>query len=284
MSGGTVRRRTALDWLDAHQRRCRCPRRPAQVHRYSRPVDASDLFDDQAMADGYAHDRPPVHAHLVERLRAGPALQAKVRTVVDVGCGGGASTTALLGLGETVLGVDPAVPMVRAARRAEPDARFVVAEAEALPCLPQSVDLLAASGTLGFVDLGAFVREADRVLADDGRIAVSDYSFGRPQIGTAGDFADRFAARWPRPRVQSVDATSFVSSPFRVVLDQRFVVKLPMTRDAYLAYAITDTGVVGSIGAGVGSSEVLAWCADELGDFTDTRVVAFDATLIVLTR
>ena len=61
------------------------------------PVTAADLFDDAAMAAGYATDRPPVHPHLVDRLRASWNPAAPVRVAVDVGCGAGASTAALRG-------------------------------------------------------------------------------------------------------------------------------------------------------------------------------------------
>jgi SAM-dependent methyltransferase len=243
-----------------------------------------ELFDGPAMAAGYATDRPPVHPHLVDRLQGSAAWPGPVPRAVDVGCGAGASTAALAGLAEMTLGVDPSVAMAAAARRTVAGSTFVVAGAEALPCAAGSVDLLAAAGALNFADLAAFARDADRVLTDCGVIVVSDYSFGRPVAGGAVDFPERFATRWPRPRAARVDAGSFASTPFRIASDDRFVVTLPMTYDGYLAYAMTDTGVADAVAGGVPADEIRSWCAVALAGFGAERPVAFDATLLVVTR
>ena len=52
-------------------------------------VGAGDLFDDAAMAVGYAYDRPPVHPHLHDAA-PGTARGRSVEVAVDVGCGAGA--------------------------------------------------------------------------------------------------------------------------------------------------------------------------------------------------
>jgi len=48
-------------------------------------VRAGDLFDDAAMAVGYAYDRPPVHPQLMARLAASDAWNGPVEVGVDVG-------------------------------------------------------------------------------------------------------------------------------------------------------------------------------------------------------
>jgi SAM-dependent methyltransferase len=246
-------------------------------------VRPGELFDDDRMAAGYASDRPAVHPHLVDRLRA--AVPERARVAVDVGCGAGASTTALRPIADIVLGIDPAEPMVEAARRAVPDARFAVAAAEALPFAAGSIGLLAAAGALNFADLDAFVPGASRVLADDGLLAVMDYGFGRPADAAVGaGWPARFAARWPRPAAGRVDAAAFARTSFRVVTDARFVVSLPMTRDAYVAYLLTDTAVAAAVAEGTAPDAIRTWCEDALAGFGAEGPVAFDATLLVLSR
>lgn len=248
-------------------------------------MSAAEVFDDVAMAEGYARDRPPVHPHLMDRLRGVPAWAGPVRRAVDVGCGAGASTTALRGLAETIVGFDPYLPMVLAATRAVPDLGFTVAAAEALPFATGSVELLSAAGSLDYVDLRAFVAEADRVLGASGTIAVSNYSFGRPaDPGVAPGWGDRFAARWPRPAAAPVTASSFAGTRFRVVADEAFVVTLTMRFDAYLAYLLTDTGVARAVAAGTNAAEIRSGCADALADFGAEQPIAFECSLLVLGR
>jgi ubiquinone/menaquinone biosynthesis C-methylase UbiE len=249
-------------------------------------VSAGALFDDAAMAGGYAHDRPPVHPKLMARLRAGAAWAGPAGIAVDVGCGAGASTAALRPLARRVIGVDPYEPMVRAACEVVRGATFAVATAEALPCAAGSVDLLAAAGALNYADLDAFVRDAERVLAPAGLVAVSNYGFGRPVgDGFPSDWPERFARRWPRPASARVDAASFAGAPFRVVVDEQFTVSLPMTPDAYLAYLMTDTAVAQAIAGGTPSGEIRSWCATALREgFRIEQLVTFDCSLIVLSR
>jgi SAM-dependent methyltransferase len=247
-------------------------------------MTAAALFDDGAMAAGYARDRPPVHPHLVDRFRAGPARPSGRGLAVDVGCGAGASTAALRGLTDRGVGFDPYAPMVAAAARVAADLPFAVAAAEALPLPVGRVDLLAAAGSLNYARLDAFVREADRVLAPEGVVVVSNYGFGRP-VAVDPTWPDRFAARWPRPASRPVDAASFAGGPFGVVVDERFVVTLPMTPAAYVAYLMTETSVAQAVRDGGDALEVQRWCEDALRpEFGVEQDVAFDATLLVLRR
>jgi hypothetical protein len=148
------------------------------------------------------------------------------------------------------------------------------------------VDLLTAAGSLNSADVDAFVAEADRVLRPGGAIAVSNYAFGRPEApGATPDWPERFAARFPRPASRSVDAASFGRGPFRPSIDEQFTVTLPMRRDAYLAYVMTDTGVARAVADGADPSAARAWCADALAGVPDGEgPVAFDCTLLVLVR
>jgi SAM-dependent methyltransferase len=215
----------------------------------------------------------------------GAAWKGPVRVAVDVGCGAGASTAALRGMAETIVGFDPYPPMVLAATRAVRDLGFAVAAAEAMPLAAGSVDLLAAAGSLDYVDVAAFVAEADRVLGAAGTIAVSNYGFGRPtDPAVVSGWADRFVRRWPRPPATPVTAGSFDRTPFRVVTDEKFVVTLPMAFDAYVAYLLTDTGVARAVAAGTTTTAVRAWCADQLAAFGAEQPVAFDCALLVLGR
>lgn len=116
----------------------------------------------------------------VERLATPPGLRW-----ADLGSGTGALTQVVLDLTDpaTVTGVEPSPAFRDFARRAidDPRAAFVEGDAENLPLADGEVDLLVSAFALNFVpDPAAAVREASRVVAPGGRVAlmVWDYREG----------------------------------------------------------------------------------------------------------
>ena len=94
--------------------------------------------------------------------------------VLDVGCGPGNITALAAGIGARVVGADASEEMLEAARRAHPEIRFEVANAEALAFGDEEFNVVLANLLLHH--LGRPERAAaefHRVLAPGGRTAVS---------------------------------------------------------------------------------------------------------------
>ena len=132
-----------------------------------------------------------VAAEHVRRLGAGPGLRW-----VDVGCGTGALTSAVLAEADpaSVVGVDPSPAFVEhvAAHVDDPRADFRVADAGHLPLLDGSVDMAVSGLVLNFVaDQPAAAREMHRVLAPGGRVGcyVWDYAGGMQMLRHFWDVA-----------------------------------------------------------------------------------------------
>ena len=114
-------------------------------------------------------------------------LEAGAR-IVDVGCGTGALTTAVLELAdpEAVVGVDPSAGFIEHAREqtTDPRATFAVAGAENLPFEDGAFDVAVSGLVLNFVPEPARgVAESARVVRPGGRVAayVWDYA-GRMEL------------------------------------------------------------------------------------------------------
>ena len=251
----------------------------------------STPFSDAAMAAGYATARPPVHPSVIGLLRAW-RRGARVRIAADVGCGAGLSTRALLAIADRCVGFDPSEPMIRAARRVSPGARFVIASAEAMPLASGTIELLTAAGSLNYVRaLDAVWTEARRVLTRRGTLAVYDFSAGRsfaagPELD---EWFDAFVARYPYPRSQarplSPEVLSEVADGFGVDRTDTFDLSLPMTCDAYVAYLLTETNVQAAVTAGAPLDSVRSWCTCALSPLFAGRVhdITFRGYLTCLT-
>jgi demethylmenaquinone methyltransferase/2-methoxy-6-polyprenyl-1,4-benzoquinol methylase len=104
-------------------------------------------------------------------------LQSEQGTIVDVGCG----TGRLLRSAKErwpearLIGIDPSEGMIEIARKLNPDAKFYVASAEAIPLADASVDL--AFSTISFHhwsnQLGG-IREIVRILRPGGSFILAD--------------------------------------------------------------------------------------------------------------
>lgn len=95
--------------------------------------------------------------------------------VVDVGCGQGTGVEALLRREIQAVGIDNRSETLDAARRRLADGVFLLAEAQALPFASASVDGILAECSLSTMpDRAAVLKEWARVLADGGRLALSD--------------------------------------------------------------------------------------------------------------
>jgi len=126
---------------------------------------------DYVMAALYGSDLAFVQAAAFGELAAGAAPEVlrrltaatcKVRSVVDIGCGAGVLTRALIEADLEVLAVDPSPELLVYARRAAPAARFLNVSAYDLE-LPQCQGILALGESLSYhdaaVDAPALLRD-----------------------------------------------------------------------------------------------------------------------------
>jgi SAM-dependent methyltransferase len=146
-----------------------------------------------ASADAY--DRwvgrygPSLAAELVAFADVKPGMLA-----LDVGCGPGALTTALVEVlgAENVAAVDPSEPFVEAARARLPGVEIRVAPAEKLPFMDDRIDVVLSQLVVNFMtDAEAGVREMARVAKPGGTVAscVWDYAGGMTLIRAFWDAA-----------------------------------------------------------------------------------------------
>ncbi len=101
-------------------------------------------------------------------------VPAPGRGTLEVGCGEGRVTRDLNARGHDVVGVDTSPTLLAAAREADPDGKYVLADAAALPFENEWFDVVVIYNALmDFDDMPGAAREAARVLAPDGCLCVS---------------------------------------------------------------------------------------------------------------
>jgi SAM-dependent methyltransferase len=249
-----------------------------------------DFYRSPRLAYGYAHHRPPVHQHLITRLREHLALPNKLHRALDIGCGAGLSTAALAPMVENAFGIEPIIEMLAHRSSVTIQAQFVAAKAEQLPFASHSFDLLTAAGALNYADLKMFFPEAVRVLDADGVLVIYDFSEGR-RLQADSRLENWYAAfkqRYPVPPGYALDIRALEYQKYDLRLDvyEEFEVAVPMTCTGYLHYVLSETSVELAISRGAQEKEIRHWCEETLREiFTDQpREVFFDACLAVIRR
>ncbi len=235
------------------------------------------------MTAGYASARPPVHPHVIEAVRARLGRGAPFARALDVGCGAGLSARALGGLASQVVGIEPVESMLRFGAAIAPEAQFISASAEALPLRNACCDLVAAAGSLNYVDLDKFFPEARRVLKPGGMLLVYDFAAGRsfrdsPDLDS---WFERFRERYPAPaseaRPLDPGILGGLDSGFAIREHANFEIAIALDPDFYVDYMMTETNVAAAIRQGTEEDSIRLWCAESLSAFwrSGARAVLF---------
>lgn len=227
-------------------------------------------FGTGEMAAGYARSRPPVHPLVIERAFVALGRTAPFRRALDVGCGAGVSTRALEGFAAQRVGLEPAGTMLQFAASVAPGAEFVAGIAEALPVEAGAVDLIAAAGSLNYVDLARFFAEVSRVLTADGVLIVYDFSAGRSfrDSGALDEWFAEFFVRCPPPANAAHELGPEIlgrnATGFRLGEHESFEIALRLTPQFYVDYVLTETNVAAAVRRGEDLAGIRQWCVETL--------------------
>ncbi|HSK07988.1 MAG TPA: methyltransferase domain-containing protein [Vicinamibacterales bacterium] len=252
----------------------------------------ASIYDSIRLAARYADSRPPVHRHVVDVIarRLQELGIPRARRALDVGCGVGLSTAALGPLAHAAVGLEPAQTMLRHHHEVAPRARFVAGRAEDLPFADGSFDLLTAAGSFNYADLALVLPGVGRVLTGRGVLVIYDFSSGRRLAGDPrlDAWFDAFERRYPFPPgyEMDVEGLDFARAGLRLVRFEVLEVSVPMTGEAYLAYAMSETNVEQAIAGGTSEGEIAGWCRAGLRDIfpAAARDVLFDTYIAIAGR
>lgn len=124
------------------------------------------------------HDYRPYYHETPFALLSKHAQGEKFKYGLDVACGTGHSSEALLKVCERITGLDASIPMIEEARLRYPGMDFREGQAETLNFPARTFDLVNISMGLHWVDHKKFISEVARVLRPKGIFSVDNYGFG----------------------------------------------------------------------------------------------------------
>jgi SAM-dependent methyltransferase len=254
------------------------------------PTETHRLFQHDRVASGYASARPYLHPEVFAAVREIVKPAARFRRALDVGCGTGLSSLALLDLAEEVVGIDAALDMLRHARRAD-GVRYLASGAEALPFREGSFDLVVACGSMDWVDRPRFMPRAAELIRGGGWLVSLDFGdTGRsPEVPGLARWYEAFLRAYPRPPASDpmITADEARRHGFAAPHDRDFASACSFTAARYAAFLMTESSVIAAVEYGrKAEAEVRAWLERELAPLFggEPRRVAFGGYIQALRR
>jgi ubiquinone/menaquinone biosynthesis C-methylase UbiE len=209
---------------------------------------------------------------VLELARGAIGAELPVARALDVGCGTGHSTVALLPMAQAVVGLDSSAFMLAQAQR-HAAIEYRSGYAEALPFRQGEFDLLTVCSAYHWFDQERFLREAARVLRDGGWLLL--YKVGSTgRIANDEAFEDWrrevFRVRYPKAvRNDEVlteeKATEF---SFRSVASDRVAHRVRHTIDDYVDNLLTHSSLIRAMDRQQEPAHATrGWLRQELGPF-----------------
>lgn len=231
----------------------------------------SPHFSHQIATERYAHGRPRFHQILLPQIRA-IIGEGKKALAVDIACGTGNSTVALIELADRVVGMDISPEMLSQTPNL-PNVSWLPSPAETLPFPDHSIDLVTVTMALHWLDRSRFLPEVRRILGSDGWMLVVSNRFHAEMIGNPafhGWCRNVLYARFTTPPRYPDTFTDreALAQGLRFVAPDTYMNPITLSRDDLVVYSLNQSNFIARIEEGEETEAGISkWLREELARF-----------------
>ena len=248
-------------------------------------TSSMNFFGSGIAAEKYATGRPDFHANTISRVRDFLSINGKLPKALDIACGNGLSTKALLPLADKVYGTDISKEMLNRAHEKE-KIHYAIATAEKQPFDNGVFDLITVSSGVHWFNIGPFLMEANRLLKNKGWLVIYENFFAGEMEGR-DEFKnwvnDVYLQRFPSPpRNKNYDwsVSNLRSINFTIHMPENFKNQVTFNRMQLINYFATQSNIIVAVENGKFTyAEIEQWLDEELSayfdDETTTRIVYY---------
>lgn len=232
-----------------------------------------NYFESKYTAERYAKGRPYFHSNTIERIKVFLQLNKKLGQALDIACGTGLSTQALLDIAQRVYGTDTSEEMLRLARH--PDKiNYSIAVAEQQPFPDQAFDLITVCSGVHWFNIDAFLAEACRIVKSQGWLILYDNFFlseMKDMVEFHTWFPEVYLAKFPSPaRNDSYDWSSEHMNLKNFILQKEEVFnnEISFLKEELILYFTTQSNISSVV-------ESLAYSYAEIEDWLNMELSQF---------
>lgn len=211
-----------------------------------------NYFSPKTAAERYAKGRPAFHSNTIKHIREYLQPDRKFDTALDIACGTGLSTRALLEIADQVYGTDASAEMLQHA--AAPDKiRYAMAPAEQQPFADDYFDLVTVSSGVHWFAIDQFLTEARRILKPGAWLVLYENYFiaemeGHPDFTQwfRGVYLQKFPSP-PRNNDYPWNNENLAAKNFTLVREERFNNPIVFTKQQLILYFTTQSNIIAAV-------------------------------------
>lgn len=233
-----------------------------------------NYFKPTSTAERYATGRPYFHEITINHIKNFLKIDKKLEAALDVACGTGLSTKAVLKIANQVYGTDSSEAMLRLAELPQ-EIQYKIAPAERQPFNNETFDLITVSSGVHWFDIEKFLQEANRLLKPNGYLVLYENFFLGEMLGQEADFKNwllnSYLKRFPSPPRNDKYAwnnEALLQFGFQVIHSEKFKNIISFNIKQLSHYFTTQSNITNSIeNEKLTYEEIDKWLEQELKPF-----------------
>lgn len=234
-----------------------------------------NYFTPKTAAERYSKGRPHFHSHTIKHIKDYLHLDKKLDNALDIACGTGLSTKALLEIATNVYGTDASQEMLNFASLSD-IIHYSLAFAEQQPFSDNNFDLITVSSAVHWFNIDKFLLEANRILKSKSWLVLYKNYFISEMVGNnnfTNWFPDVYLKKFPSPpRNDDYSWTNenLILKNFTFVTEERFKNPITFNKNQLVLYFTTQSNIIAAVEEKQTTyQEVENWLEEELRSFFD---------------
>lgn len=211
-----------------------------------------NYFNSEIAAVNYANGRPQFHASTIKRIKNYLHIDGLLDTALDIACGTGLSTRALLPIAKKVFGTDSSVQMLKMAMD-DDDINYQEAFAECQPFGNEMFDLITVCSGVHWFEIDQFLAECHRLLRPGGWLVLYE-NFFMGEMEDVIDFklwnTDVYLKKFPSPlknRYYAWTEENLEEKGFDLRHTDNFANAVQLSRHELVSYLLTQSNVIARV-------------------------------------
>jgi ubiquinone/menaquinone biosynthesis C-methylase UbiE len=228
-----------------------------------------NFFAYPTAAKRYAKGRPFFHPLAIRKIQAVCCENGRIDRALDVDCGTGQSTLALLEVAKEIVGLDSSAEMLSRAIQHE-RIRYIEGQAEQMPFVDAEFGLMTVGLAFHWFDQRKFLLEAQRLLRPEGWLIIYNDVFTGHMNGNDDFkkwFREEYLARHPSPPRHNQPLTEIGTSEYGLAAYnfEQFIHETEFSTEQLVSYLVTQTNVISAVETGIEDlRSVINWLSNSV--------------------